>query len=55
MIHTGDITHLSKSEEFDNADQVIGKAKLDTFCVPGEHDLRGGSTISVGAMSGISA
>ncbi len=39
MIHTGDITHLSKSEEFDNADKVIGKAKLDTFYVPGEHDL----------------
>ncbi len=39
MIHTGDITHLSKSEEFDNADQVIGKAKLETFYVPGEHDL----------------
>src|SRR5260370_31137515 len=39
MIHTGDITHLSKPEEFDNADQVIGKAKLDTFYVPGEHDV----------------
>ena len=39
MIHTGDITHLSKPEEFDNADQVIGKARLDTFYVPGEHDV----------------
>src|SRR5260370_14637305 len=39
MIHTGDITHLSKPEEFDNANQVIGKAKLDTFYVPGEHDI----------------
>jgi Icc protein len=39
MIHTGDITHLSRPEEFDNADQVIGKAKLDTFYVPGEHDV----------------
>jgi hypothetical protein len=39
MIHTGDITHLSKPEEFDNADQVIGKARLDTFYVPGEHDI----------------
>src|SRR6202140_573689 len=39
MIHTGDITHLSKPEEFDNADQAIGKARLDTFYVPGEHDL----------------
>jgi hypothetical protein len=39
MIHTGDITHLSKPDEFDNADQVISKAKLDTFYVPGEHDI----------------
>jgi Calcineurin-like phosphoesterase len=39
MIHTGDITHLSKPEEFDNADQAIGKAKLDTYYVPGEHDV----------------
>jgi Calcineurin-like phosphoesterase len=39
IIHTGDITHLSKPEEFDNADQVIGKAKLETFYVPGEHDV----------------
>jgi 3',5'-cyclic-AMP phosphodiesterase len=39
MIHTGDITHLSKPEEFDNADQGISKARLDTFYVPGEHDI----------------
>jgi hypothetical protein len=39
MIHTGDITHLSKPEEFDNADQAIGRARLDTFYVPGEHDI----------------
>ena len=39
LIHTGDITHLSKAEQFDNADQIIGKAVLDTFYVPGEHDI----------------
>ncbi len=39
MIHTGDITHLSKPEEFDNADQAITKARLDTYYVPGEHDI----------------
>jgi hypothetical protein len=39
LIHTGDITHLSKAEEFDNADQAITKARLDTFYVPGEHDI----------------
>jgi 3',5'-cyclic AMP phosphodiesterase CpdA len=39
MIHTGDITHLSKPAEFDDAAQAIGKAKLETFYVPGEHDI----------------
>jgi 3',5'-cyclic AMP phosphodiesterase CpdA len=39
MIHTGDITHLSRPTEFDNADQVIGKGKLDVHYVPGEHDV----------------
>jgi 3',5'-cyclic AMP phosphodiesterase CpdA len=39
MIHTGDITHLSKPAEFDNADQVIGDAKLQVHYVPGEHDI----------------
>jgi 3',5'-cyclic AMP phosphodiesterase CpdA len=39
MIHTGDITHLSKPDEFDNADQIIGEAKLKVHYVPGEHDV----------------
>jgi 3',5'-cyclic AMP phosphodiesterase CpdA len=39
MIHTGDITHLSKPDEFDNADQLIGEAKLNVHYVPGEHDV----------------
>jgi 3',5'-cyclic AMP phosphodiesterase CpdA len=39
MIHTGDITHLSKPAEFDNAEQVIGDAKLQVHYVPGEHDI----------------
>jgi hypothetical protein len=39
VIHTGDITHMSKPDQFDNADQVIGKTLLDTFYVPGEHDI----------------
>jgi 3',5'-cyclic AMP phosphodiesterase CpdA len=39
MIHTGDISHLSKAKQFDDADQVIGRAKLDVHYVPGEHDL----------------
>ena len=43
MIHTGDITHLSKPDEFDNADQLIGEAKLDVHYVPGEHDVIDGA------------
>jgi Icc protein len=39
MIHTGDITHLSKEEEFDNAEQIIKEAGLPVFYVPGEHDV----------------
>jgi 3',5'-cyclic AMP phosphodiesterase CpdA len=39
MIHTGDITHLSKPDQFDNADKVIGGARLDVHYVPGEHDF----------------
>ncbi|MGC1696134.1 MAG: metallophosphoesterase, partial [Pseudolabrys sp.] len=39
MIHTGDITHLSKASEFDDADQIISQAKLDVHYVPGEHDI----------------
>lgn len=39
MIHTGDITHLSKPKQFDDAAQIIGAARLDVHYVPGEHDL----------------
>ncbi|WP_407050963.1 metallophosphoesterase family protein [Methyloraptor flagellatus] len=39
MIHTGDISHLSKDKEFDDADQIIREAGIPVFYVPGEHDL----------------
>jgi 3',5'-cyclic AMP phosphodiesterase CpdA len=39
MIHTGDITHLSKVAEFDDADRIISQARLDVHYVPGEHDV----------------
>lgn len=39
MIHTGDITHLSKPAQFDDAAQIIGSAGLNVHYVPGEHDL----------------
>ena len=39
MLHTGDITHLSKAAEFDDADRIISQARLDVHYVPGEHDV----------------
>ena len=39
MIHTGDISHLSKDREFDDAEKLIQEAGLPVFYVPGEHDL----------------
>ena len=39
MIHTGDISHLSKPVEFDDADKIISQARLDVHYVPGEHDI----------------
>ena len=41
MLHTGDVTHLSKPEEFDAADQILRGAKLEAHYVPGEHDVIG--------------
>jgi 3',5'-cyclic AMP phosphodiesterase CpdA len=39
IIHTGDLTHSSKPEEFDTLDQVMREAKTkEIFYVPGEHD-----------------
>ena len=38
LIHTGDITHLSKPEEFDTALQIIKGANSEVHYVPGEHD-----------------
>jgi 3',5'-cyclic AMP phosphodiesterase CpdA len=39
MIHTGDITHLSKPKEFDDAARVLQRLALDSHFVPGEHDV----------------
>jgi 3',5'-cyclic AMP phosphodiesterase CpdA len=39
LVHTGDITHLSRPAEFDTADQLIGGSGLDVHRVPGEHDI----------------
>ncbi len=41
IMHTGDITHLSKPEEFDTAAQVAGSAGVPVHYIPGEHDWGG--------------
>jgi 3',5'-cyclic AMP phosphodiesterase CpdA len=39
IIHTGDITHLSKPAEFDLAQQMLGRLRTtELHTVPGEHD-----------------
>jgi hypothetical protein len=39
LLHTGDVSHLSKPSQFDAAAQIIGRAGLDAHYVPGEHDV----------------
>jgi 3',5'-cyclic-AMP phosphodiesterase len=39
IIHTGDITQLSRDEEFDDADQILKEIGIQTYFVPGEHDM----------------
>jgi plastocyanin len=42
LIHTGDISHLSRREEFDTAEQILKTVKTGrVFFVPGEHDVLG--------------
>jgi len=40
LIHTGDLTHLSKPQEFDTVNEILKSAKVGrTVYVPGEHDV----------------
>ena len=39
ILHTGDVSHLSKPAEFDAAAQIVGAGGMDTHYVPGEHDV----------------
>lgn len=39
LIHTGDVSHLSKPAQFDTAEQIIRGTGLETHYVPGEHDV----------------
>ena len=39
IVHTGDVSHLSKPEEFDDAAEILKGAGLPIFWIPGEHDM----------------
>jgi 3',5'-cyclic AMP phosphodiesterase CpdA len=40
LLHTGDLTHLAKPDEFDTVAEILKGAKAgEVFCVPGEHDV----------------
>src|SRR6187397_265632 len=39
VLHTGDLTHLSKAAEFDTLQQVLSELSVPVFYVPGEHDI----------------
>jgi 3',5'-cyclic-AMP phosphodiesterase len=40
LLHTGDISHLSKADEFDTVEQILKGSRADrVFYVPGEHDV----------------
>lgn len=38
IVHTGDVSHLAKPEQFDAAEQLMKTAKLPVHYIPGEHD-----------------
>lgn len=42
VVHTGDLSHLSKPEQFDTVAELLKEAKAgQVFYVPGEHDVIG--------------
>ena len=41
VLHTGDLTHLAKPEEFDTVAEVLKGVKAKVLYVPGEHDFDG--------------
>jgi 3',5'-cyclic AMP phosphodiesterase CpdA len=43
-IHTGDMTHLSRADEFDTAKQLLSRLRVSSLhAVPGEHDVTDGT------------
>ncbi|HLI95822.1 MAG TPA: metallophosphoesterase [Candidatus Baltobacteraceae bacterium] len=41
VVHTGDVTHLSKTEQFQTAKDLLSTLKAPLVVLPGEHDMIG--------------
>jgi 3',5'-cyclic-AMP phosphodiesterase len=41
VMHTGDVTHLSKPDQFDTAKQLLSTLRAPLLTIPGEHDMLG--------------
>jgi 3',5'-cyclic-AMP phosphodiesterase len=41
VVHTGDVTHLAKDEQFDTAKSIMARLKAPVIVLPGEHDAIG--------------
>jgi Icc protein len=39
LIHTGDVSHLSRPAQFDTAEKIISDGGFESHYVPGEHDV----------------
>ena len=39
ILHTGDVSQLSRPDQFDDADQILKETGVPVFHVPGEHDM----------------
>ncbi|HEV3157173.1 MAG TPA: metallophosphoesterase [Candidatus Baltobacteraceae bacterium] len=44
VVHTGDVTHLSKPAQFDDAKSILSGLKAPLIVLPGEHDVIGSPT-----------
>jgi plastocyanin len=56
LLHTGDLSHLSKADEFDALDQVLLTVNTSQrFFVPGEHDVLDGNGAAYMARYGKNA
>jgi hypothetical protein len=39
IVHTGDVSQLSRDDQFDDAEQMLKATGLPVFYIPGEHDM----------------